>query len=702
MKFFRITCLYLLDRPVKFSSYTSHQASQINKDNEKAGYTLSSVYSHYSENTRYILAGNTTACSTLQVNQIVFLKKIISFLSIFTLFVSILIASNNAIAGTTENVVEGAGELTSFGISVLEDFGEGKTAEESGKARLEDLLKGKTKDYIKNKLTGGSDLSEGMGLILNEIFNAIDTKSRQRANACTTAAYNQAWGIAFDAKNTRLLRGAANVWFDVLTSIPGAPGLAEKLVTETGKLAYSKIKSEIEGKIKEWWAKQKDESFKLTKQSGPCSITLTVLWNKKKNKYLFLISGKCDCKLVPIEPLGRGGTITMKSFQIIGGGNVSPEIDLKDPKNPKVKINAGRVTNIKDTSDCNCAGDESRLPPPKEDPISEWITAPRMEARVTKAKCEACQPLLDTAIGLVGDFNKLADRMDALGKLILAEKYKTPDRDANIKEWEELSKQQDDIQKKHDDVFIKFAKCEEEECKLGTESFQLPHTSELSKTSTSCEACQSIVDEINALVDKHNIIAGQMNALADAARRAEMKHGTVEGNKTYKKWHELSKQTTDLSNQVAKKQTEKSQCEASNCFGVKPFQKIKLTSACDACSDIQVRLNKVEKEYNDHVDYVNGLWKDFQDFLVKGGDRGSKEATDLSGKARKEGDKFEEMWDRMDKLQKELRACDPDKCDVAEDGSKIKIGEDFEHQMMRVRHQLVKLIQLLMSCNNQL
>ena len=68
-----------------------------------------------------------------------------AFLSFLTLFSFILLFSFHstiALAGTTENVVEGAGELSKFGIDVLEDFGGGSTAEESGKARLDSLLKG--------------------------------------------------------------------------------------------------------------------------------------------------------------------------------------------------------------------------------------------------------------------------------------------------------------------------------------------------------------------------------------------------------------------------------------------------------------------------------------------------------------------------------------------------------------------------------
>lgn len=581
-----------------------------------------------------------------------------------------LFAGGNALAATTEDVVEGAGGVGKFGIDVLEDFGlEGKSSEDTGKDRLKDFLKGKAKSFIKDNLIG-DDVTEGMGLILNRIFEGIDSKSRERANRCTTVAYNQAWGIAFDAKNTRLLRGAANIWFDILTSIPGVPALAEQLVMETGKTAYKKLRSQIEDKIKAWWASQKDEAFKLTKQTDSCTINMTVLWNKKKGKYLFLISGKCDCKLLST---GRGGSVTMKSFEVIGGGTVTPGIDLSDPNNPKVKINAGHVSNIHVNADCNCA-EVTQLPPPEEDPIDEWITAPRMEARVTKAKCEACQPLLDTVSGLVADFNKLADRMDELGKEIVAERYKTPERDANIKEWNELSKQQDAVEKKHDEVYLKFAKCEEEECKLGTDPFELPHTSELDTVSTSCEECESIVTEINGLVNKHNAIANEMNILANATKGGNLKHGTVDGNKTYNKWQELSKKVTDLAGQINQKKTDLSKCEATYCLSITKFEKIPYTTACDACSDIQARLNAIEKEYNDLVDKVNRMWEDFRQYLIKGGSRGDKEAAELSGNARREGEKFSGLWDRMDKLHKELRACDPDKCNVTEGGGAISIG----------------------------
>ena len=596
----------------------------------------------------------------------------VSLICLFLITGMFLFASGNALAATTEDVVEGAGQVSSFGIDVLEDFGlEGKSSEETGKDRLKDFLKGKATSFIKDHLTGGDDLSEGMGLILNRIFDGIDAKSRERANRCNTVAYNQAWGIAFDAKNTRLLRGAANIWFDILTSIPGVPALAEQLVMETGKTAYKKLRSQIEDKIKAWWAKQKDEAFKLTKQTDSCTITMTVLWNKKKGKYLFLISGKCGCKLLPT---GRGGSVTMKSFEIIGGGTVTPGIDLSDPENPKVKINAGYVSSIHVNADCNCAGGETRLPPPEEDPIDEWVTAPRMEARVTEAKCEACQPLLDTVTGLVADFNRLADRMDELGKKIVAERYKTPERDANIKEWNELSKQQDEVEKKHDEVYLKFAKCEEEECKLGTEPFQLPYTSELDTVSTTCKECESIVSEINGLVEKHNAIAKEMNILADATKGGNLKHGTVDGNKTYNRWQELSKEVTDLAGQINQKKTDLSKCEATYCLSITQFEKIPYTTACDACSDIQARLNAVEKEYNDLVDKVNGMWEDFRQYLIKGGSRGDKEAAELSGNARREGEKFDGLWDRMAKLQKELRECDPSKCTVTEGGGAISVG----------------------------
>ena len=109
-------------------------------------------------------------------------------------------------------------------------------------------------------------------------------------------------------------------------------------------------------------------------------------------------------------------------------------------------------------------------------------------------------------------------------------------------------------------------------------------------------------------------------------------------------------------------------------MSITQFEKIPYTTACKACSDIQARLNAVEKEYNDLVDKVNGMWEDFRQYLIKGGSRGDKEAAELSGNARREGEKFDGLWDRMAKLQKELRACDPSKCTVTEGGGAISIG----------------------------
>lgn len=626
-------------------------------------------------------------CLLLTHIPVFFPRKYFLYISFLLYILLLVFSSGNAYAGTTGDVIEGAGELSKFGIDVLEDFGlEGKSSEESGKARLEDFLKGKTKDYIKDKLTGGGDLSEGMGLILNKIFDGINSK--KVGGPCNLAALNQAWGIAFDAKNTRLLRGAANIWFDVLTSIPGVPALAEKLVMETGTLAYKKLRSQIEDKIKEWWATQKDEAFETEKQSGPCSIKMKVLWNKKKNKYLFLITGKCDCKLVPIEPLGRGGTITLKSFQVIGGGSITPSIDVSNPNNPKVKLVAGFPSSIKVMADCNCATDTS-LPPPEEDPIEEWVTAPRMSGSIKKAKCEACQPLLDTVNAYVADYNKLADRMDALGKEITGERYKTPERDANIKEWEKLSKQQEKIEEQHDKVFAKFAKCEEEECKLGTGPVALDQLSTLSEQWTDCDKCISIMEAVNAMIKDYNNKVKALNALASYASRAKLKLGTAEGNRVHREWHKSKPALDTLNASIQKKIGELSACKAKHCSGREwaTWTKVHLISGtCTPCFSYQESYNAAVKEYNATIDKLNALEKKQKEYIEKYGDSGAGRAGyedllekgDLHGllKAEREGRA------KLDSLKAALDGCIKEKCALVEVIDVINlIGNDpFDRQ----------------------
>lgn len=596
-------------------------------------------------------------------------------------------------ADKLDDFIEGAGTVGKFGIDVLQDLGpDGMSSEESGKERLKGLMKDKAMSFLKDKVTGGDDISLGMGLILERIHDAVGAKKRDKGGyegICQTAALNKAWGITFDAKNARVLRGAANTWFDLMTStLPGASGFANKLLTETGKTAgqivareiYDKTRGKIEDEIKKAWAAQKPETFKYTRTDGPCSLTLTVLWNKAKGAYLFVINGKCNCKKVK----AGGRTIPMRQFSIIGGASIKPELDTRDPARPKMRFSVGRPR-VKMLADCNCAGGGGSWvePPKKKDPV----TLPEqglIESEVLQPKCDACWPKLRVVQKYVGDINDIAIEMNRLRKSIEAEEYKTAARDAEVARWETLAKQLEATQKQHDRAFQIFVDCEKEACKRGTDPFRLQLFDTEPEKSSYCDKCADKVAEVNAIVAKVNAAAKALNAVALVTQRSEVRHGTVLGNKTWDDWHALKPGYDKLKGELAAAKKALSICEVQRCSmdRFKAFDKERPRSgACQRCRALQQQYNDMVAKYNAAVDKFNAYQLEAKPFVLEHGDDSVEAINGIEALKKKHGfrqalGEISDFNDKAPNVLFELDQCIRKWCrgKTAEDEKEILIG----------------------------
>ncbi len=606
-------------------------------------------------------------------------QSIKSFL--YALVTAIVVMTLPAQAGpTTEDLIDTGGKLGKLSADVLQDFAfDGLDAEASGKARWDAFWKDKIKGDAKNLITGGDDLSAEMGTILNKIYERINTADRTtggRQGVCQKAALNEARAIAFDAKNVRLLRGAANIWFDTITAIPGAPALAEKLVTDIGKAGYDKIRSKMEDLVKQHYTSGRNETFKYSRSTGACTISMTVIWNKKRGKYLFIIKGDCKCNEVNAAgPFESAAPIQMRGFQLIGGGNVSLRLNVKNPEKPELKVYIG-TPQIQLNADCRCELiiEDPPPPPPEEKPIE--LSLHEGIFFKDKLRCEACADEYAELEFFAQKTREYAGKMNEVALRVNQEKFDTADRRKDIQLWNQYWGLFNDWHNKFDKLYPAYVKCEETECKL-TDPISLPLRDSMSPVSTTCDECIPLVNKTNEAVKRYNALVSDMNGVALLANK--LKHGTKDGNKLYRDWQKKDAELKKISAEVDAGKKEKRSCEAKYCFGRKPWEKRKLTSACEACSVPQQRLNQAEKEYNEMVDKLNAADQKYQEFLMAGGDPATKKGNEMSHASIAMFDEFNKIADRMYKLARELWKCHPSQCDVAAtDDTRIKIGEEVK------------------------
>ncbi|MEM7542731.1 MAG: hypothetical protein AAF384_14280 [Pseudomonadota bacterium] len=581
-----------------------------------------------------------------------------------TVALLLLVWGSVACADQLDDFISGSGELGKFGVDVMQDFAEGNSAEDTGMNRLKDLIKGKSLDWLREQTTGGGDISEGMGLILNQIHEGVAARGRTsggRQGICDLAAINQAWAITFDAKNARLLRGAGNVWFDLMTSaIPNAPALAEKLVMSTGKVIYEKTRAEVESRIKAAWAKTQPESFDYSRTSGPCTLNLKVIWNKKKGAYLFIITGKCDCKLVS----GGGRSITMRGFTILGGGTANIVLDDRQPNRPKIRYRVGRPQ-VKMKADCNCGGTTTIIEdPPSEDPITLPETG-LIEREVLQPRCEACWPKLEAVQGYVGEINRIATEMNTLRTKIEAEKFKTPERDANLTRWNQLSQELAAAEKQHDKAFQEFYDCEQTECQLGDEQLRYPVRDLVSDVSTFCEECQEAANAVNAEIAKLNPIISQMNSIAQVTKNSEVRLGTTLGNATYRRWNQLLAQYSAQNQAVEGKKRDLSVCRARECGGSRwdPFKLERPASgACNRCKVAENNYNNAVARHNRAVEIVNDYLAWEKSHVLENGDQSDASLASMEAKKQETGYRqalgsLSRITEELNTLGQTLRDC---------------------------------------------
>ena len=594
-------------------------------------------------------------------------------------------------AQTLEDVVSGAGNVGKFGIDVLQDMGlDGKTGTETGKDRLKDFVKGKSLDWLKGKTTGGDEPSVGMALILDKIYTAIGAKKRTkggREGVCQTAALGMAWSTAFDAKNARVLRGAANTWFDLMTStLPGAAGFSQKLLTEgtktvaglTAREIYDRARGKIEDDIKKAWAKQLPETFEYERTAGPCSIKMKVLWNKKKGKYLYTITSDCKCKTVSA---GGGRSIAMKGFTVIGGGNIQPELDTRDRENPKMRFRVGtpRTTLV---ASCNCGSGKTWVEPPKEKKPVTLPDAPLIESEVLQPKCDACWPQLRVVQGYVQQFNDFGVKRNKLREEIQKEEYDTPDRQDKITRWKSLGEQQERIKILHDKAFDIFYACEQSACKNGTDPFRLSTFQSENKTETFCKQCQGAADKVNVEIDKLEQILTRMNPLARITQQSEVHHGTVKGNKIWADWHALKPSYDAQKQAIGAARTALSICKIEKCqtYSFKPFEKVRPRSgACKRCMDLQNQYNDQVALHNKAIDIFNAFLIEQEKYLKQHGDASTEAINGLEALKQKHGSRkalsdIGETGRKMDSLRIDLDICINKWCRGVGDESYIGIG----------------------------
>ncbi|NBC64353.1 MAG: hypothetical protein GVY07_01650 [Bacteroidetes bacterium] len=279
---------------------------------------------------------------------------------------SILCTASFAQDGTDyDTFFKGAEKFEKFAADVLEDrLLDEQSLGESVPNRVSGFLQGELLSTGGN-LSIGSDISEEMGRIILASENKF--KGYPKKTVCERAVKNPAGWVFSHVKNLRLFRGMANIAYNLVTKdIPGAPALAARLVEAPTRAAYEQIRKKLESEVQNWWKSGRPgESFKWNGTwdflEAECDISYSVLWNKEKESYLYQLSGDCNCEPVRI-PLSNQSA-TLESFQILGGGDATIEIETagfdSDTRSDPQAVLRISSQHFKMQTDCDCNNEDN-------------------------------------------------------------------------------------------------------------------------------------------------------------------------------------------------------------------------------------------------------------------------------------------------------------------------------------------------------
>lgn len=480
------------------------------------------------------------------------------------------------------------------------------------------------KDYIENELKDavfGSEVNEGINAIFQKTYDQFIAQ-QERYKRCEGAAFTQAFNVAGELHNARILRGFGEMFWNIEKQLItlGSGSIAEFL--------QSQAEDKIRGALSDAFKDEKTEVYEETYSLGDCEQAVRAVWDKAAGTYTIFITGNCNCQEASTKWIG-GRKVRLAEWSVVARGTarVVPNRDrtgltvVASPPSISVSANCNCVLGEGDTwyppppIEEEDDGEESEEDDQEEEKIEEPVRMPQTGTKrvATGAKCELCVPKLEAMNRLINQFNDVAQSMNTLATEIQEDIYKSKSRDAKVERWNSLGEQLSRLEGRIDAAFDEFIECEATECQLGTGPVVLDRLSEIGRKVVICEECQEVVDAANEKIDAYNEKVRELNALESKARSEQLQFGTAEGNRVYREWNILNPAATTLYAEAQNALAHVGACEARTClaskyegFGQASYQ----STDCPACQ-------LLVDDYNRIVDQLNDVYRRMDEYLQK-------------------------------------------------------------------------------------
>ncbi|MCG8324534.1 MAG: hypothetical protein MI673_03380, partial [Thiotrichales bacterium] len=329
------------------------------------------------------------------------------------------------------------------------------------------------KDYFENKLKDaafGSEVDAGMDTIFQKTYDkfisANDTDRSLRR--CKGAAFTQAYNVAGELHNARVLRGFGEMFWDIEKNLVtlGGGTIAEFL--------QKKTEEQIRKAIRKATKNQKTVVYENSYSFDGGEQHVKAVWNKSAGTYTIFFTGNSHCKEVRDRWI-NGRKIRLAEWTVVARGSAKV---VPNKNKTGLRVIASRPR-LSISANCNCTSDGTRIPPPPppeeddeteeddEDKVEDPIKLGLEEGNVFKdaLQCPACKDKHAELERLARQTRSLAGEMNRLAKAINDEPYKTKQRDMDHADWLKNRSKLLDTQEKFNKLYVAYVKCEENECK---------------------------------------------------------------------------------------------------------------------------------------------------------------------------------------------------------------------------------------------
>ncbi|NKB35799.1 MAG: hypothetical protein GKR93_01330 [Gammaproteobacteria bacterium] len=540
------------------------------------------------------------------------------------------------------------------------------------------------KDHIENNFKDavfGSQVDAGMDVIFQKVYDKFisSAKSDRSLRRCRGAAFTQAYNVAGELSKARVLRGAADMVWDI----------EKRLITLGGGSIADFLQNQAEGfirnKIADAMKDQQTVVYENTYSFDGGEQAVRAVWNKSAGTYVIFFTGNSHCNEVRDQWIG-GNKIRLAEWTVVARGTVS--VQAKKDKSGLL-ISASFPT-LSISANCNCVkgdGDTWYPPPPieeeddddddsEEDEDGEReespLRLPKMGVKrmATGVQCPACEPKLEAVNRISNRFNDLARTMDALADEIYEDKYESTARAAKASRWARMKENLDAIEASGERAFDAFVLCEQQDCDLGEGVIDIGYFQDIRETWTDCEPCIPLMEEVNGLIADYNAAIKPANDLYQSSKRLE--YGTIEGNRAFRQYQAF-KATLDPQRAVIEaKKGALSACKAKNCTSGRWEHYPKLSPAsgtCIPCKPEEARFNEAIAESNAVTDKINRVLDLQKAYVQEFGDSWGAGFDGLHELNQREG--FHELIGEarrttgvVDTRRRELNDCIRNKCNA--------------------------------------